>query len=296
MGKLIEYTKDRIRGALYGVAIGDALGAPLERMSAEEIQKRYGKVTEMIGGGWLNVKPGQTTDDTAMTIAVAKGIVEAPDDPVPAVGRLLVEYYKNSQGVIGNTCKTAIQNALHIGGGSAPETKEQWFSASKATDYQTDGQTASNGALMRTIYPALFYEPGAKMIRAAHDISKMTHWDELSAEACVNYVKEIFILIHGYPGPIGIYGAADTEPTGYVVDSYIVASEAVRNTHSFEDSLVNAVNRGGDADTIGAIAGGMAGAFYGYSSIPKRWIEALDPEVKAQLDELAEAAIKNQEE
>ena len=60
-----------------GVAVGDALGAPLEFMTAEEIRRRYGgPVTEMIGGGWLSVEPGEVTDDTQMTLAVAEGIAE----------------------------------------------------------------------------------------------------------------------------------------------------------------------------------------------------------------------------
>lgn len=296
MGTIIEETKDRIRGALYGVAIGDALGAPLERMSADEIKEKHGKVTDMIGGGWLDVWPGETTDDTALTIAVAKGIVENPDDPVPAVGRHFIEYYKNCHGIIGHVTKRAIENAMLVGKHRAPKTKEQWLLSSQKTDSEVDGKTGSNGALMRTIYPALFYMPGAKMTRVAKDIARMTHWDEQSTEACVLYVRDIFLLIHGFTGRCGLVGLRDTEPTGYVVDSYIVASEAYNRAGTFEEVLITAVNRGGDADTIGAIAGGMAGARYGYSSIPERWLEVLDENIKEQLDELADAAIKYQEE
>lgn len=294
MCTLIEETKGRIRGALYGVAIGDALGAPLERMTAEEIKEKYGKVTEMVGGGWLDVWAGETTDDTAMTIAVARGIIESPDDPVPAVGRYLIDYYQNCHGIIGNTCKMSIMNALAIAEEGIPTTKEAWMTASQATHSMTDGNTASNGALMRTIYPALFYGPGAKMIKVTHDIAKMTHWDDQSTQACIQYVKDIFLLIHGYEGFVGLVGLKDTEPTGYVVDSYIVASEAFNRACSFEETIINAVNRGGDADTIGAIAGGMAGARYGYSNIPERWLEVLDSDIKEQLEELVTAAIEHQ--
>ncbi|NGY80838.1 hypothetical protein F6Y03_00540 [Bacillus megaterium] len=66
---------DRIKGGLFGLAIGDALGATTEFMSAEEIRGTYGKVTDIIGGGWLDLPPGEVTDDTAMTIAVAKRII-----------------------------------------------------------------------------------------------------------------------------------------------------------------------------------------------------------------------------
>ena len=64
MKKTNEKQLDRIRGALYGVAVGDALGGPLEFMSDWQICNTYGRVTDMIGGGWLNLKPGEVTDDT----------------------------------------------------------------------------------------------------------------------------------------------------------------------------------------------------------------------------------------
>ena len=78
---------DRIKGALVGVAIGDALGGPIEFMSAREIKEKHGRVTEMIGGGWLSLKPGEITDDTQMTMCVARGIAENPRDPFPAIGK-----------------------------------------------------------------------------------------------------------------------------------------------------------------------------------------------------------------
>ena len=69
---------DRIKGALYGVAVGDALGGPLEFMSREAVRKAYpAGLREMVGGGWLHLLPGETTDDTAMTLCVAEGILEA---------------------------------------------------------------------------------------------------------------------------------------------------------------------------------------------------------------------------
>lgn len=71
-----------IRGAMFGVAVGDALGAPLEFMSAKSIKQQHGTVRDMIGGGWLNVLPGEVTDDTQMTLAVAHGIAVRPAAPL----------------------------------------------------------------------------------------------------------------------------------------------------------------------------------------------------------------------
>ena len=79
-------------------------------------------------------------------------------------------------------------------------------------------------------------------------------------------------------------------PTGWVVGSFACAVKAIAQTKSFEGAIVQAVNLGGDADTIGAIAGGLAGAIYGFSAIPGRWKSRLADDVCTDLDRLAERA------
>lgn len=285
---------DRIRGALFGVAIGDALGGPLEFMSAEEIRRTHGTVTEMIGGGWLNLKPGETTDDTAMTLAVAEGIAECPEDPVPYVGRNFIDWYNSGPKDIGSTCAGSIRRAMDIAAWKKMPTEREWMIASETTDHVMHGRTAGNGALMRTIYPALFYDPDRRMYEITENIAKMTHWSNESMRHCGYYVYIVNRFICGYKEPVHFDGTIHP-PTGYVVDSFSVAAKAINDTCSFEGALVRAVNQGGDADTIGAITGGLAGARYGYSDIPARWLEALDPKVKEQLNNLADIAIKRRE-
>ncbi|WP_409342747.1 ADP-ribosylglycohydrolase family protein [Paenibacillus sp. MBLB4367] len=76
--------ENRIKGGLFGVAVGDALGGTTEFMSAGEIRQQYGYLMEIIGGGVWNLQPGEVTDDTMMTIGVAEGILERPEEPIPA--------------------------------------------------------------------------------------------------------------------------------------------------------------------------------------------------------------------
>jgi ADP-ribosyl-[dinitrogen reductase] hydrolase len=78
-----NFTKEK--GALLGVAIGDALGATLEFMTREEIKKKYGLHRDITGGGCWHLSPGEVTDDTDMTLCVAKGILAEPENPI---GRL----------------------------------------------------------------------------------------------------------------------------------------------------------------------------------------------------------------
>lgn len=180
--------KDRIRGALYGVVVGDALGVPLEFMTAEEILAKYGApVREMISGGWLSVVPGEVTDDTQMTLAVAEGIAENPEMPIPAIGRRLIKWHDSRPKDIGNTCRTAIQRAKQFIASDVDEA-DAWRCAGVEVAEHSSGRNAGNGALMRTVYPALFYakEKAAKMAVA---IGAMTHRNDSSDKYCRLYVE-----------------------------------------------------------------------------------------------------------
>jgi ADP-ribosyl-[dinitrogen reductase] hydrolase len=300
--------RDRIAGALYGVAIGDALGAPLEFMSQEQIEKKHGRVTEMIGGGWLDVEPGEITDDTQMTLAVAEGIIANPEDPVQEIGARFIEWVKDGPKDIGVTCSMSIQEAAARSHQEAPD-KTIWFNASERTSRVNGGRSGGNGALMRTVYPGLYYEWRLEAVTIAGNIAKMTHWDNKSTEACNLYTEMIHSIIEADSNDEAwkhidntlegseykLEPRKDTEPTGYVVDSFKCTLHSLATTETFEDAIIEAANLGGDADTIAAITGGLAGVIYGYREIPERWIRTLSPEVRTQLDRLVDAAAKNRE-
>ena len=286
--------KERIRGALYGVAVGDALGAPLEFMTSEEILAKYGApVREMVGGGWLSVVPGEVTDDTQMTLAVAEGITARPENPIPDIGRRFIAWHDSRPKDIGNTCRIAIQTAKRIIVSGVDET-EAWQRAGEEVAAQRNGQNAGNGALMRTVYPALYYSKDEAREKAVA-IGAMTHRNDSSDKYCSLYVDLIADALDDPEKAMQTVRqiAADMKelpPTGWVVGSFTCAVKAIAQNESFEDAIVQAVNLGGDADTIGAIAGGLAGAIYGCAAIPARWKNCLADAVRADLDRLAEMA------
>jgi len=291
----------RIAGALYGVAVGDALGAPLEFMSKEEIFRKHGRVTEMIGGGWLKVVPGEVTDDTQMTLCVARGICRDPDNPVPEIGKEFITWYAGRPKDVGATINMAIQNKM-VG-------EIEWIDAARLTHEQMGGKSAGNGALMRTVYPGLYYKDTTVAIETAGVIAQMTHWDKKSTEACILYTEMINLIIESVNKEQALQIIRDVlqgseyslktrkqiNPTGYVVDSFNCALHSIAATGTFEEAIIEAANLGGDADTIAAITGGLAGAIYGYNEIPERWIRTLDPKIREQLDRLVDAAVKNRE-
>lgn len=291
--------KDKITGALYGVAVGDALGAPLEFMFAEQIRKLHGYVTEMLGGGWLGVEPGEVTDDTQMTLAVAEGILTAPEDPVPEVGARFIQWVNSKPKDIGGTCSSAIHMAMDAH--RTRPTVQMWMKAAKDTAELNNGRSGGNGALMRTIYPGLYYRALDDAEWWAKTIGCMTHWDDKSVDACILYTRMVhFSVSNGSCSKEALFellrwseyenGVVEMRPTGYVVDSFHCALRCFFQSDSFRDAVAMAANLGGDADTIAAITGGLAGAYYGFSAIPQEWVAALDEQVKVRLTGAAAAA------
>jgi len=300
--------RDVIKGAFYGAAAGDALGGPAELLSAEEIREKYGVLKEMTGGGWLNLEPGEYTDDTEMIIAVARGILANPYSPVEETGRAFIRWYQSGPKDIGNTTLMSFRNYMLLG---------NWTEAAKQTA-KTLNKLDSNGGLMRTL-PVTFGYWGnlPAMARWSARICTMTHYSQEGVTCCLFYnllvyfaglregtkremitralnetdrfckildlhpTKFFWHIIHhiqkGTPAAI---------PRGNALDTLAAALQSFLQTESFEEALVEAVNRGDDTDTAGTVTGGLAGAYYGYPAIPSRWLAALKK--TAALDEVIE--------
>ena len=308
--------RNSIAGALFGVAVGDALGGPVEFMSPEDIIRRHVCVSDMIGGGWLGLAPGEITDDTQMTLCVAEGIVENPTAPIEAIGRLFIQWANSGPKDIGGACRSSISNARRMGGRSDP-VPEMWTAAAEQTQRQTGRPVEGNGALMRTVYPGLFYRDHYQAEGWAISIGKMTHAGPRSNEACILYTRMVnlatasesrpqdaqsvreFLAEHcrAIPEYAAAVKASIVTPAsgGYVVDSMRIAVGCMANAGSFEEAVIEAVNLGGDAGINGAITGGLAGAWYGYDAIPEAWIAALAPDIRKTLNRLADTAVAARE-
>lgn len=298
---------NRVKGALYGVAVGDALGAPLEFMNASEIKATHGTVRDMIGGGWLNVLPGEVTDDTQMTLAVAEGIARSPEAPIEAIGNRFISWMLSRPKDIGNTCYYSIDNAMKASRFGLPSA-QNWFDAAHKTHISGGGKSAGNGSLMRTVYVGLFYDEYTNALDYAKQVSDMTHFDPLASLSCKLYTAMVYKMIrteslNARKNIIrelcesstiyrNIFSPDYTPiPSGYVVDSFAAALHSIHTSSTFEDTIVKAVNLGGDADTIGAITGGLAGALYGFDAIPTAWVQSL--QIRDQLDRLSKIAVSH---
>lgn len=270
---------DRALGAYLGLAIGDALGATVEFMTAHEIRSSHGAHRHIVGGGWLRLPPGRVTDDTEMCLALGGALVARGGWELRAVADAFVAWMQRRPVDIGNTCRRGLQRYVRHG--------------TLQADFAEDN--AGNGAAMRNLPLALttLTDDDAFAARSLAQ-ARITHHHPLSDAATLALGRMTRTLLRGGTRadsraiadelvrrhPEFRFHPWPGNTSGYIVDTVQTVCEAFFATDNFEDCLVRAVNRGGDADTIGALAGQLAGACYGVQAIPARWLERLDPAVQ----------------
>jgi ADP-ribosyl-[dinitrogen reductase] hydrolase len=273
---------DRALGSFLGLAIGDALGATVEFMTAREIAAQYKVHKEIIGGGWLHLKPGRVTDDTEMALALGSAVIASGGWDLRAIADAFASWMQGNPVDIGNACRRGISHYISSGGLCVPPAVEN----------------GGNGAAMRNL-PAVFasLENEEALIQRSLEQAHLTHNHPQSDAATVALARMTRrLLLEGGQAAcdqiagdlIARHPAFGFKPwpghtSGYIVHTVQTVFDGFFNTGSFEDCLVRVVNRGGDADTTGALAGQLAGALYGVQGIPSRWLKKLDPAVTAAI-------------
>ena len=281
---------NRYWGAILGLAIGDALGATIEFSDPETFEP----VNDMVGGGPFHLGPGEWTDDTSMTLCLAQSLIDCRGfDPVDQMNKYVQWYrhgYMSSNGRcfdIGITTSAALVRYQKSGNpfsGSSSDTK------------------SGNGSLMRLAPMPLFYaKDPEKAIVYAGESSRTTHASRIAIDACRYYSSLITAALHGISkdellseqycvipnywsnnplikevAEIANGSFKQREPpeiiaSGYVVKTLEAALWAFNKSSNFRDGCLLAINLGNDADTVGAIYGQLAGAYYGKENLPENW-------------------------
>lgn len=276
----------RAEAAYLGLALGDALGSTVEFMTPREIAHQYGVHREIIGGGWLRLKPGHVTDDTTMSLALGEAIL-ADRGEVRALScaRAFDAWMRAKPVDIGNTVRRNLIAFRHSGNPEAPSSEHD----------------AGNGAAMRLLPVALatFGRPEAEVRACVRAQAHVTHHNAMSDAACEflalavqdflrgnSLLKVLRHHVHPLAEAHPAFSFRDRprreNPSGWIVETLQAVLQAVVDVGGgFENTLVDVVNRGGDADTTGAIAGMLAGALYGLPGLPSRWLKKLDPAIRS---------------
>ena len=275
--------KSSCLGAFAGLAIGDALGAPVEFRRRGKFQP----VTGMRAGGTFGLPAGAWTDDTAMALCLADSLLHEPDFDVVDLLERFCDWMLEGTNTSTDKCIGIGQNTLRTLGNYRRTGETTAIKGGKRSD--------GNGAIMRlAAVPCLHWRSVDKARRIAIAQSKCTHYSILS-EGCCDLLSLILCrLISGdtwdqvlpYPPEdnwfeeVGFLSSCkwrdknvdDVLSTGYVIHTLEAALYCVDTTSSFSDAVLKAVNLGDDADTVGAVTGQIAGARYGIDSIPKDWM------------------------
>ncbi|NMG67131.1 ADP-ribosyl-[dinitrogen reductase] hydrolase [Azoarcus indigens] len=279
---------DRACGAMLGLAIGDALGATVEFMTPREIAAQYGVHDRIRGGGWLRLPAGEVTDDTTMTFALAEAWLAAGAEPDAAACARAFDGWMRAKPVdIGNTVRRGILRWRKYGSAEAPQSED-----------------AGNGAAMRClpVALALYGAPEEDIVAAADRQGRVTHHNPLTDAATRSVVRMVQAAMGG--GGIGAVIAEAhalvaeqpafvfrdrrcENPSGYIVDTLRAVFQAMDGNDGFEAVLVDIVNRGGDADTTGAIAGMVMGALCGETGLPRHLRQAVKAAVRGKCVRLA---------
>lgn len=291
--------EDRFRGALLGLACGDAVGTRVEFSP----RGSFVPVTGMQGGGPFGLAPGEWTDDTSMALCLAASLVHCRGfDAVDQMNRYCnwrSVGYMSSNGRcfdIGITVSNALSRYLASGDPFAGDP---------------DPRTAGNGALMRLAPVAMFGVADAPaLLRLAADSTRTTHGAAeaiacsrlfaLQLQAALRGEDKASILaphdIGEAPSP-GVAALAAgrwrdkprdaIKGSGYCVESLEAALWCFAQADSFEEAILAAANLGDDADTTAAICGQLAGAFHGVAGIPAPWLATLA--MRDEIDAMAHA-------
>ena len=285
---------DRAAGVLLGVACGDALGVPYE-MAAPPVGEAV-----MKGGGLGPYEPGEWSDDTQMTLCIARVAAEGTDLESPQgldrVAEAFEAWLADGATDVGIQTRNVLSRAAHLDG----PARDRLRAASEELHART-GKTAGNGALMRTSVVGISrIDDRDATARAARAVAELTHADPLASDASVLWSEAIRVAVR--EGRVDLLGGLDlvdpgnrdqwrswideasgADPrrfsnNGFTVTALQAAWAAITSSDRGDGSALHlqrglqaAVRAGHDTDTVAAIAGGLLGARYGASAVPTQW-------------------------
>lgn len=294
------------KSGIMGVVVGDALGCPVQFESREEVARH--PVTGMRGYGTFNLPPGSWTDDSSLTLALLESIRRTGGIDCTDIMDNFVKWLDSGK-------FTPYGYSYDIGRGTMKAIRKYKYTHDPHNAGGHGEENNGNGSLMRIMPAALYCIDHAlsseEAIDIIHKVGGLTHAHIRSNIACGLYYFMASVIISGDGNlndrlqaglnrGFSFYEQylADHEnlecydrlrdlsrfmalpedsirSSGYVVDSLDAAVWSLANTDSFKGALLKAVNLGDDTDTVGAIAGGLAGLYYGYDAIPEDWLAAI---------------------
>ncbi len=298
---------NKVRDAILGIIVGDALGVPFEFSSAD--QMKVNPCKDMVGYGTHNQPPGTWSDDSSLTLCLTDSLLNGLD--YKDIAKKFILWKKtalwtahNQVFDIGMTTSKAISMLeLQLTNGTLKEYL--------ITKYMSEEDTNGNGSLMR-IMPLLFYlkgKPIQEQFNIIWDVSALTHGHIRAAMCCMIYLKYAEFLMYGHDkikayldtrniieqlwqkidfnkyeqghfqniiqSDIRYLTYDELKSGGYVMETLETSLWCLLHSTNYSNAVLRAINKGHDTDTSAAVTGGLAGLYYGTSSIPEYWISSI---------------------
>ena len=305
---------NEIKSLLFGLAIGDALGVPVEFESREYLKEN--PVEDMIGYGTYNKPPGTFSDDSSLTFSLVESLINGYD--LNGIAQNIVKWFEEGFWTadgevfdIGETTRVSISNL-------------QWEMDPFLSGLHDDCSNG-NGSLMRIAPLAFILMPLAiaKRFQITKEVSTITHNHVRSVIACFYFLEFLRLMLKNNLGKFEIYhklqmdfrefldiffeesvhwkemqhfnrllkdnifelGENEINSSGYVIHTLEASIWCLMTTDNYHDAVLKAVNLGSDTDTTASVTGALAGLLYGYGEIPKEWVETLAR--SSDIDDLA---------
>ncbi|MEZ0540873.1 ADP-ribosylglycohydrolase family protein [Fibrella arboris] len=301
--------RNRVTEALLGMAVGDALGVPVEFMARTTLKGQ--PVTTMQGYGTHQQPPGTWSDDSSLAFCLAESLCAGYN--LQDIANRFVDWYEHGYW-------TPHGHVFDIGIATSTALHKLATGTSPLLAGGAGEQDNGNGSLMR-ILPLIFYsknQPILERFRLIKEVSGLTHRHIRSVFACFVYGEYALLLLEGMekyaaframqqrvtsfmkqhsvlPGneadhfhrlletPVGdyeirpIYNCSEPEiaSSGYVLHTLEASFWCFLTTDTYAEAVLKAVNLGSDTDTTGCVTGGLAGLYYRIDSIPSDWLTAL---------------------
>ena len=252
--------KNKVKGMLWGLIVGDAFGSPIQ-FSTKDGHKW---LSEMEDCPVFNLPKGYWTDDGSMALCIIDSYIRQRDYDLKDIARTFAKWYFDGY-------LSSVPGRSFDVGGATQESIIAFHRSGNLVNGSEESQ--GNGSIMR-LAPSYLIARYKNNSAIMHEVSDLTH-----ASARVRQVVDRFakILDEHFSGSktseVSPYKTRnDVNNSGWAVSTLDAALWAFNTTDTFEKGLIDAVNLGGDSDTIGAVYGQLAGAYYGFNAIPSRWI------------------------
>lgn len=255
---------DRAKGSLWGLIVGDCLGSPIQFSGKDS----HPWIVDMVACPVFGLPPGYWTDDGSMAMCIMNSYATLRKYDLADIAKTFQRWLKDG-------FMSSIEGRAFDVGGATYDSVMAFARTGSLVNGREESQ--GNGSIMRFAPSYLIARKESNPTKVMHEISDLTH--------CSRRVREVvdrFAAILGEhmagrrTAEVSAYKTREeANNSGWAVSTLESALWAFNLTSNFRDALVAAVNLGGDSDTIGAVCGQIAGAYYGYSAIPKEWLAAV---------------------